>query len=92
MISKELWTEVYGTEAIDESINIHEVAYVCTLWAIEQNLGYTFHLSSVMSKGSRHATFIVPYTDQVRPKTFSEELVEETVFKACQYILENRKL
>lgn len=68
-------------------INIHELAHKCKKWAFNQN--YWLDSRITFNKGGarieeRHSDFIKD------PKDFTEKTEPEAVFKACQWILDNK--
>lgn len=69
----------------NSSINIHELAHKCKEW-LKNNVSNSF---SGFDNGHRFFCHIENYNIQDR---FYEDTEPEAIFKACQWILENKEM
>jgi hypothetical protein len=104
MISKELLSEVLGVDIVkfdsfsssildvefkrfshEEGIklNIYELAHKCKEWAYRNNYGISVHTSEISG-------YIVEIQCCFSVTNFHNMNEPEAIFKACQWILENR--
>ena len=73
----------------NSSINIHELAHKCKEWAYEDKslCGYNIELKSYKSENCYWLCELM--SEDI---TFSEESEPESIFEACQWILENKEI
>ena len=105
MISKELLSEVLGGEVIQlnnisevygvhyeiqkmdgiklQNINIHELAHKCKEWANSQGYGLSVHTSEISG-------YIVEINYAFDITDFHNTSEPEAIFKACQWVLDNK--
>jgi len=96
-MTKELFIEVMGKEKMyaclnietqeletDEIINIHELAWKCKEWALDQ--GYVFDIYY-----EKQIVSITCYLTPISvPRTFRTKTEIETIEKMCEWILEQK--
>ena len=104
IISKELLSEVLETKAFDIEIsnstvvcligngseyriNINELAHKCKEWAASK--GYYIY-SGVSFDNSGHSYITLSTSISKRLITFSEDTEPESIFKACQWVMEKQ--
>ena len=79
-------------EVRDSSINIHELAHKCKEWAFNKDM---FILSSAsLPRGKFTSSYCVAekqFSYPTKKETFHANAEPEAIFKACQWILENKK-
>ena len=95
VISRELLSEVLEKEIIDFHIsgntiwkdevfiiNIHELAHKCKEWANKQRYSLRSELKICYCR--------FPNDNDIEEKIFRAETEVESIFKSCQWILENK--
>lgn len=73
-------------------INIHELAYKCKEWAVKHNfhlISWTISYEAVKRKGYCQ-THNTQDADKESDKPFHADTEPESIFKACQWILDNK--
>jgi len=73
-----------GRTSASQFINIYELAHKCKEWAMPMYLvsGYDNNFFCSINKG---------WSDEVTPSTFYGNTEPEAIFKACQWILDNKE-
>jgi hypothetical protein len=79
-----------GSGVAYREINIHELAHKCKEWGVAQQLKHNFHISVATHKGSEYSATIAYWSDQLKNESFRASSEPEAVFKACQWILDNK--
>ena len=74
------------------NINIYELAHKCKEWGVNQQLKHNFHISVVTHKGSEFSATIAYWSDQLKNESFRASSEPEAVFKACEWILNNKQV
>lgn len=80
-------------DSICKSVNIYELAHKCKEWATKHNfhlVSWTISYESVKNKGYCQ-THNTQDSTKENDKPFRESTEIEAIFKACQWILDNKE-
>lgn len=70
------------------NINIHELAYKCKEWAYEKS----YHIDTLKSHNSKYWASVTGFCALGHQFSIDDCSTEpESIFKACQWILDNKK-
>ena len=73
------------------NINIHILAHKCKEWGVAQQLKHNFHISVATHKGTEYSATIAYWSDQLKNESFRASSEPEAIFKACEWILNNKQ-
>ena len=78
-------TLFYGTEGYINEINVYELVHKCKKWAYKED-------EWIIESGLDYANLFGRHscTDDAPIKVFDGQTEAEAIFKACQWILENK--
>ena len=68
----------------------HCLSNKCKEWGVAQPLKHNFHISVATHKGSEYSATIAYWSDQLKNESFRGSSEPEAVFKACQWIYNNK--
>lgn len=78
----------FQNKSIKSSINIYELAHKCKEWACENECEVESFIDTFDKTAIARANFIHRFDDS---KCFHADSEPEVIFKACQWILENKE-
>ena len=81
-----VYEDRYECDILDNEINIYELAHKCKEWALKSS----YQLHSAMRNGNLPIVVLIDEQDVLR-HYFKADTEPEVIFKACQWILENKK-
>ena len=82
-----VYEDRYECDILDNEINIYELSHKCKEWALVKGWG----LSSGISDHITKVRFCTATNDCFNThKCFNDDTELEAIFKACQWILENK--